>query len=399
MFSPNSSIPYLLQISLAILLTFFVFLAIYYLIYIGNKHVSDDKQIKIDVRILVKLVAAAAILFLVYILFDRYKILGQLFFSIFISIIIAFIINPAVNKLEEKKLTRGQGTLLVYLSILLIFIVLGFIVVPKIHSEGKKFIVNLPDNFKFLMTKIEDIFNNFKTDNTSINSSIADFENTIQKAIGSFQKGLVSWLTSIFSSIQGGFSKIVGAVLVPIITFYFVVDKDKILKRVNDRIPDKYRDDFLYLYNNINIAMHDIVRGRFIMAIFVGIATMIMLFILRIEFAVVIGEITMIADIIPYFGPFLGFLPALLFALMQSPIKAIWVSVFFVLIQWIENNIVGPKVLGSSTGLHPLVILLSIIVGGGMFGVWGMILAVPIVAIILIIKDFAKQKVKDKKES
>ncbi len=399
MFSPNSSIPYLLQISLAILLTFFVFLAIYYLIYIGNKHVSDDKQIKIDVRILVKLVAAAAILFLVYILFDRYKILGQLFFSIFISIIIAFIINPAVNKLEEKKLTRGQGTLLVYLSILLIFIVLGFIVVPKIHSEGKKFIVNLPDNFKFLMTKIEDIFNNFKTDNTSINSYIADFENTIQKAIGSFQKGLVSWLTSIFSSIQGGFSKIVGAVLVPIITFYFVVDKDKILKRVNDRIPDKYRDDFLYLYNNINIAMHDIVRGRFIMAIFVGIATMIMLFILRIEFAVVIGVITMIADIIPYFGPFLGFLPALLFALMQSPIKAIWVSVFFVLIQWIENNIVGPKVLGSSTGLHPLVILLSIIVGGGMFGVWGMILAVPIVAIILIIKDFAKQKVKDKKES
>ena len=134
MFSPNSSIPYLLQISLAILLTFFVFLAIYYLIYIGNKHVSDDKQIKIDVRILVKLVAAAAILFLVYILFDRYKILGQLFFSIFITIIIAFIINPAVNKLEEKKLTRGQGTLLVYLSILLIFIVLGFIVVPKIHS-------------------------------------------------------------------------------------------------------------------------------------------------------------------------------------------------------------------------------------------------------------------------
>ena len=249
------------------------------------------------------------------------------------------------------------------------------------------------------MTKIEDIFNNFKTDNTSINSYIADFENTIQKAIGSFQKGLVSWLTSIFSSIQGGFSKIVGAVLVPIITFYFVVDKDKILKRVNDRIPDKYRDDFLYLYNNINIAMHDIVRGRFIMAIFVGIATMIMLFILRIEFAVVIGVITMIADIIPYFGPFLGFLPALLFALMQSPIKAIWVSVFFVLIQWIENNIVGPKVLGSSTGLHPLVILLSIIVGGGMFGVWGMILAVPIVAIILIIKDFAKQKVKDKKES
>ncbi len=399
MFSPNSSIPYLLQISLAILLTFFVFLAIYYLIYIGNKHVSDDKQIKIDVRILVKLVAAAAIFFLIYILFDRYKILGQLFFSVFISMIIAFIINPAVNKLEEKKLTRGQGTLLVYLSILLIFIILGFIVVPKIHSEGKKFIVNLPDNFKFLMTKIEDIFNNFKTDNTGINSSIADFENTIQKAIGTFQKNIVSWLTNIFSSIQGGFSKMVGAVLVPIITFYFVVDKDKILKRVNDRIPDKYRDDFLYLYNNINIAMHDIVRGRFIMAVFVGIATMIMLFILRIEFAVVIGVITMIADIIPYFGPFLGFLPALLFALMQSPIKAIWVSVFFVFIQWIENNIVGPKVLGSSTGLHPLVILLSIIVGGGMFGVWGMILAVPVVAIILIVKDFAKQKVKNKKES
>ena len=132
------------------------------------------------------------------------------------------------------------------------------------------------------------------------------------------------------------------------------------------------------------------------MAVIVGITTTIFLFVMGIEFAIVIGFITGIADIIPYIGPFLGFLPAVIFAFIAGPIKALWVGIFFILIQWAENNILGPKILGKTTGMHPLTILLSIIAGGTMFGVMGMLLAVPFVSVMIILYKYFKNKINNR---
>ena len=104
--------------------------------------------------------------------------------------------------------------------------------------------------------------------------------------------------------------------------------------------------------------------------------------------------ITGIADIIPYFGPFLGFLPAVFFALLNSPIKAFWVAVLFIGIQWIENNVLAPKIIGESTGIHPITILLALIIGGGMFGVMGMIFSIPLVAVAKILFNFIMENIK-----
>ena len=136
------------------------------------------------------------------------------------------------------------------------------------------------------------------------------------------------------------------------------------------------------------------VRGRIIMAIFVGVATMIYLMLFGIEFSFVIGVITCVADIIPYIGPFLGFVPAVLLALFKGPFTAFWVAVLFCFVQWLENNILGPKILGDSTGMHPLIVLILLIIGGGMFGVLGMIFSVPVAAVIKIIYKHTKPYVK-----
>ena len=138
--------------------------------------------------------------------------------------------------------------------------------------------------------------------------------------------------------------------------------------------------------------MSQFVRGRLLMAVFVGTATTIFLFLMGIEFAIIIGFITGLADIVPYIGPFLGFLPAVVFAFIASPTKALWVAVFFVIIQWVENNILGPKVLGKTTGMHPLTVLVSIITGGTIFGVMGMIVAVPAVNIGIILYRYISIK-------
>ena len=122
-----------------------------------------------------------------------------------------------------------------------------------------------------------------------------------------------------------------------------------------------------------------------------------MLMILGVNFAVAIGLITIVADIIPYIGPFLAFIPAFFFSVMDSWTKAIWVSIFFVFLQWAENNLFAPKILGKRTGLHPAVVLLCIVIGGGTFGVIGMILSVPVFSILTILKNFTMMKWRDHK--
>ena len=131
------------------------------------------------------------------------------------------------------------------------------------------------------------------------------------------------------------------------------------------------------------------------MAIAVGVMTTIFLLIMRIDYALIIGIITCIADIIPYIGPALGFIPAVVLALVDSPIKAVIVAAAFVLIQWVENNILAPKILGTTIGLNPLLILTSLILGAGMFGVPGMIFAVPVVATLKVVLGHFKNDIKN----
>lgn len=208
---------------------------------------------------------------------------------------------------------------------------------------------------------------------------------------------MISNLKNIATGISTVLYSFVKLFIVLVFSYYFVVDKDKIKSKVVELIPEKYKRDVFFVSMRINEALLGFVKGRLLMAVFVGLLTMISLLIVGVDFAVIIGLITCVADIIPYIGPFLGFAPAILFALIESPIKAVWVGIIFLAIQWAENNIIAPKLLGDKVGLNPLVILLSIIIGGGMFGVLGMILGVPAVSIIMILVEFFKLKYNEKK--
>ena len=223
------------------------------------------------------------------------------------------------------------------------------------------------------------------------------FSNAITNILGNVQKSALDSLRSVVVKLYGLVTSTLKIVLVLIFSFYFSIGKEKYLKSFKKSIPNKYREDVNYLAVRINTSLQQFIRGRLLLALFVGFLTMIYLLILRVDFAIVIGMITCIADIIPYIGPFLGFVPAVLFAFMDAPLKALWVSILFIIIQWAENNILAPKLIGDSTGLNPLAVLISIIIGGGIFGIWGMVVSVPLVSIILILLDFFKLKYNENK--
>lgn len=411
--------------ALVILSILLIFLAIYYLINIGNRYIEGKKRINIDLRLITKIFLGILIFYLINIIFNKFPILGYTLSSVIIAIIFAYIIDPVVNYLERKGVKRKFGVIIVYISALLIFGILIVSVIPKTISEISNLLASLPsmvdtllkefNNFlanvfaKFNIELPENFINVYKETNPKatgnvetpqIVSDILDsIKSTINSLIVKIQESLMGSLSNVLSKLYGFLTSAFRLVLIIIFSFYFSVDKERFLLKVKKAIPNKYRDDISYLTSNIDTALQQFIRGRMLLAIFVGALTMAYLLVLRVDFAIIIGLITCLADIIPYIGPFLGCAPAVLFAFMDSPMKALWVLILFVIVQWIENNILAPKLIGDSTGLNPLVILISIIIGGGIFGVWGMVISVPLTSIIFILVDFIKIKYNDRYSS
>lgn len=411
--------------ALAILSILLIFLAIYYLINIGNRYIDGKKRINIDLRLITKIFLGILIFYLINIIFNKFPILGYTLSSVIIAIIFAYIIDPIVNYLERKGVKRQFGVIIVYISAILIFGILIVSVIPKTINEISNLLTSLPamvdtlirevNNFasnvfaKFNIELPENFINVYKETNPKVNGDVetpqivSDILNSIKATINDLivkaQGSLMGSLSNVLSKLYGFLTSAFRLVLIIIFSFYFSVDKDRFMHRVKKAIPNKYRDDISYLTSNIDTALQQFIRGRMLMAIFVGLITMAYLLVLRVDFAIIIGLITCVADIIPYIGPFLGCAPAVLFAFMDSPMKALWVLILFVIVQWVENNILAPKLIGDSTGLNPLVILISIIIGGGIFGVWGMVISVPLMSIIFILVDFIKIKYNDRYSS
>lgn len=411
--------------ALVILSILLIFLAIYYLINIGNRYIEGKKRINIDLSLITKIFLGILIFYLINILFNKFPILGYTLSSVIIAIIFAYIINPIVNYLERKGVKRQFGVIIVYISAILIFGILIVSVIPKTINEVSNLLTSLPgmvdtlirefNNFlsnvfaKFNIELPENFINIYKETNPKVNgnvetpqivSNILDsIKGTINELIVKVQGSLMGSLSNVISKLYGFLTSAFRLVLIIIFSFYFSVDKERFMLRVKKAIPNKHREDISYLTRNIDIALQQFIRGRMLMAIFVGLLTMIYLLVLRVDFAIIIGLITCVADIIPFIGPFLGCAPAVLFAFMDSPMKALWVLILFVIVQWVENNILAPKLIGDSTGLNPLVILISIIIGGGIFGVWGMVISVPLTSIIFILVDFIKIKYNDRYSS
>lgn len=391
--------PEFFVIGTAALIFILLFLIMYYLVNIGNVYIETDKRIRIDLKVITKVLAGIIAIYLLKIIIQKYGIIAEMLWAIFLGVIIAFVINPIVSFLETKKINRKWGVLVVYVSFLLIFGVLLIIVIPKTVQELTNLILRIPSvldqlgsDFSKWYDGLSNQYNSTFIQYIDIKEIGTKLSGSITEIINNLQGSIVNGLKNLGSGFGVLFARLIRIVLTFIFAFYFTVDKDKFKDTIIKNLPKQYKKDVFYLAMRINQALLNFVKGRLLLAFFVGFFTMIYLLVLRVDFAVVIGIITMIADIIPYIGPFMGFLPAVLFALIESPLKAVWVAILFLLLQWAENNILAPKLIGDKTGLSPLLVLIAILIGGGVFGVLGMILSVPALSIILILVDYMKIK-------
>ena len=391
---PRMSLESGIKIALMILSLIFVMFATYYMVNIGNNYVDDKRKVRLDLRKILKYVLIFAGITIVVAIFKSYNSLRYLLNAFLTSVVIAYVLNPLVKWLEKRypKVKRQWWILIIFLALFLILVFMMVSLLPRTISEFSKLI----NNFPIYLEQAKKII--IGLSHKHFGRDVLNLEKLQVRDV--FEKlGMSNFdFSSMLVGVKSTFSKIFIAILVPIFVFYLLNDKEIFIKKLKEMIPEKYREQSIEIGKKMDMSVFKYVKGKILMAVYVGVAVGIFLGIIGVDFALVIGIITMFADIIPYIGPFLGLAPATVFALLDSPTKAIFVIIMFLFLQWTENNIVGPKIMSDQLGYHPMVVLIITIAGGFLFGFIGMIFALPLVIAIEVVYRYYMENIKAKKK-
>ena len=328
--------------------------------------------------------------------------------SIFISYIssfiwafgIAYLLNPIMVNIEKKFHTKRAVTLLIiYICVLGIIVFSITILTPNISNSIRDFTASTPEYIS--KTRIWFYKNMDKVQLLDKYGVTKYLDDTALKLMSNLSEYLNTGINVAFLTAVGFTSSFMKFILGFVVSLYLLKDKETLILNIKKLIYAMFRkenaDAFLTFSKEANYIFSGFVIGKFIDSVIIGIICFVGLSILRIPNVILISLIVGITNMIPYFGPLIGMVPAFFITLFFSPIKAFWVLVFIIILQQFDGLYLGPKILGKSVGLSPLLIILAILIGGGTFGVLGMFLAVPTMAIVLLILDrFINRKLVEK---
>ncbi|MGQ9473657.1 MAG: AI-2E family transporter [Candidatus Caldatribacteriaceae bacterium] len=296
--------------------------------------------------------------------------------------LIAYAFVPAARYLNKRGFSWKTATVIIFLGIILFTLLLFFLIVPEAISQFKSFAASSPEYTTRIVEKIVETARSLDKHYPEFNlaKSVEEFLNNLSQNLQNYFSGM---LKNIFDFISLFMTVLFFAVVVtPFALYYFLVDAGKIRKTLVKLFPPKKRREFILILREIDHILGKFVLGRFILSLFVGVSATIGLLVLDIEFPLLIGVIAGITDIIPYLGPIVGSLIALIFASTKSIWVIVGVAALFGIINLIEGIVVTPKIMGKEMGLHPLTVLLALLVGGQVLGALGLIIAIPVAGIL-----------------
>lgn len=320
--------------------------------------------------VMLVLLAAAWLLFRIWVVFIPF-ILGFL---------LAYILNPLVQLFEERNIPRVVAIVLVYLLLGAVIFLLIYYALPILFSDIYSLIDYIPQYTKSLQGYINEL---------QINYSRFPMPETLRQItdeliVNAEKKALIIG-HGLLESLLNLFTQLFNLILTPILSFYFLLEFNKLGKLILELLPVRYRAELEQIGTEINQVIKSLLRGNLLVSLLVGTLAVIGMSLVGMDFPLLIGVMVGITNFIPYFGAIISTIPAVLLALIKSKWLALYVLGLMIVIQQIEGNIISPKILGACVGLHPLVIVLALLIGGELWGLLGMLLAVPLAAVLKIL--------------
>lgn len=294
-----------------------------------------------------------------------------------ISGFITYLLHPIVEKLHKNLLPRWAAILIIYL---LFFGGVGFAVykgIPAFIMQLKDLVENAPhftNQYRIWVTSIQD--------HTS--AWPEGFQEKIDEGIDAAEEALNQLLTKIVDFLIGILNSILIIALIPFITFYMLKDIDLIKKALWYLTPRKWRAGGLQFLRDVDKSLGGYIRGQLLVGAAIGSIAALLFWLFDMKYPLLLGFIVGATNIIPYFGPIIALIPTLILAATISLKMVITSFIIIMVLQFTEGNILSPLIVGKSLHMHPLMIMLALLAGGEVGGVFGMIVAVPILAILKV---------------
>ena len=309
---------------------------------------------------------------------------------LFIGFIIAWLFEPLVSSLQEKKVPRIAGCILVYLIIIGALTAIAYFFIPTLVAQVKDFVGAAPEIFEELSTFVVNFLDKINMGNLIDTSEVKD---GILSFMSDYGMKIISDLPNIVLNIgkavvSGGLNFVLGLM----IGFYLLYDFNKVDSFVKNVIPNKLEKHYDELTNRINTSLRSYIQGVLIIMLLVFLTQMIGLTLAGMEAPIIFALFCAVTDIIPYFGPYIGGIPAVIVGFTISPITGICVLISILVVQLLENNFYQPLIMGHTMKLHPVTIMLGLLIFQHFFGIIGMVIATPVIACLKVLAIFINER-------
>jgi predicted PurR-regulated permease PerM len=318
-------------------------------------------------HILVSAICALLLLIALWLAAER---VSKILLIVAMAGVLAYVAHPAV-KLLEPRLSRPGATILVYLLFVVLAAALGSLLIQGLVAQLGSFAQAVPAEVDELQARLSGLERQLGAGGM-ISGQLAG----LQQALGANRAA------GILGSVGAAMTNVI---LTLFISLYFVLDGERIIGSIRRMVPREHQDKVLFVQNTLSHIVGAYIRGQVLMALIVSVSTGIGMFLLGVQYALLIAVAAFVFQLIPMIGPFLTGALAVTIAAFQSFSLVVWVLVYYLTVQLIESNVLGPRISGRAVGLHPAASLLALITGAELFGFWGAMLAVPVTGLVYVI--------------
>jgi predicted PurR-regulated permease PerM len=317
----------------------------------------------------------------IVILFYVLSKLKWLFIYFSFALMLAYFFDPLYRYLTHKKIPKVLAIIIVFGIIIALLILTVFFLIPSVINQLNilyKEIPNFIENYQNLILSIKPQLSKF-INPADVEILLKENLSELQRSVLGFSQSIIIYLSNIVSSIT------FGIVIIPLILFYLMRDIVVFKENLYIFVSRENKKEFKEVLEEIDHIVSGFIRGRIIVCFIVGTLIGTGLYFLNLKFALIIGIVSGVFNFIPYLGPIVGVILALIFALGNPWWTLLMIVILFVLVNQLEAIYLNPNILGKGLGLHPLTVILSILICGQLLGILGVLVAVPLVAILKVL--------------
>lgn len=308
------------------------------------------------------------------------SLIGNIVRLLVIAALLAYILDPVASYLEAKGLSRTLATTVIFFGILLLFIGMGILLVPNIKAE---------------LSTIREGFGS-----GAAMQQIASFEVTLKQKFGflglenldlksQVQNGMKNMGNELLGHFKGAVSIVTNSFIIPVFMFFFLKDGRDMLKRFIGIVPNLYFEFTLSMLHKTNIQLGGYIRGQFVESAIIGTLTGLALWGLNVKYTLLLAIFAGILNMVPFIGPIVGAVPAVILVFLEGSgtARPFYVALAFVIVQMFDNAVLKPVVVARMVSIHPIMVIVSVFIGGKFFGVMGMLLSIPVFGVMKVVAE------------